>query len=99
MSRTNCPTCGTKLVNSDVGEFCPIHGPVADLLDEIEAIPVASIDPIPVIAKFADKVEDDPVTGCHLWQRAVDARGYGIVTVGGRRTRAHRVRLRTRCGP
>lgn len=90
MSRTNCPICGTKLVNSDVGEFCVIHGPVAELLDEIEAIPVASSDPIPVVAKFADKVKVDPVTGCHLWQRAVDGRGYGIVTVDGKRTRAHR---------
>lgn len=32
----------------------------------------------------------DPVTGCHIWQRARGSHGYGVVWVKGKLTLAHR---------
>jgi hypothetical protein len=40
--------------------------------------------------RFMDKVEFDPFGGCWLWSGAQTRRGYGITTVKGRRTLAHR---------
>lgn len=33
---------------------------------------------------------EDPVTGCWIWQRALNNKGYGVLTTGGRKTLAHR---------
>ena len=38
-----------------------------------------------------DKVRIDPATGCHIWLRARQSRGYGVVWFDGRVRLAHRV--------
>lgn len=41
----------------------------------------------------------DPISGCHLWQGALNDGGYGTLTIGGRSQRAHRLAWSLRHGP
>lgn len=41
----------------------------------------------------------EPNTGCHIWLGAVDRRGYGKITIGGRTVAAHRVAYEAANGP
>ena len=41
--------------------------------------------------EWADRYELDPSTGCHLWRRATQTRGYGVVWFAGKVHLAHRV--------
>ena len=40
---------------------------------------------------WADKFEVDPETGCHVWLKARQTRGYGVVWFQGKVRLAHRV--------
>lgn len=41
----------------------------------------------------------DPTTGCWVWQRQIDKKGYGVWTLKGRHHRAHRVMFERMIGP
>jgi len=41
----------------------------------------------------------DPISGCHLWQGAVNDGGYGTLGIDGRSQRAHRLAWSVRHGP
>ena len=49
--------------------------------------------------RLAHYTRIDPISGCHLWQGAVNDDGYGALTVGGRSHRAHRLAWSLRHGP
>jgi hypothetical protein len=46
-----------------------------------------------------DAVAYEPMSGCHLWTRAIGSGGYGSLTVGGKTLKAHRVAYELRYGP
>lgn len=41
----------------------------------------------------------DLVTGCWIWIRSIDGRGYGSIWTGGRTTQAHRYYYEVFTGP
>ena len=41
--------------------------------------------------QWNDKYDVDPTTGCHIWNRARQNRGYGVVWFDGKVRLAHRV--------
>jgi hypothetical protein len=43
------------------------------------------------VARFMAKVSPEPNTGCWLWTGTYDGRGYGILSVNGKKVRAHRI--------
>lgn len=45
----------------------------------------------PLGERFSRYVEPEPNTGCHLWAGAVNAHGYGRLTVGKTQLLAHRI--------
>lgn len=40
---------------------------------------------------WREKYDVDPITGCHVWKRGRQSRGYGVVWFDGRVRLAHRV--------
>lgn len=49
--------------------------------------------------RFWDKVCVDPASRCWVWQGSLVQKGYGMSTLDGRRTRAHRVAYIVLIGP
>ena len=49
--------------------------------------------------RLAHYTRVDPISGCHLWQGAVNDGGYGTLGVGGRSCRAHRLAWSLKHGP
>jgi HNH endonuclease len=49
--------------------------------------------------RLAHYTRIDPISGCHLWQGAVNDGGYGTLGVRGRTRRAHRLAWSLRHGP
>lgn len=49
--------------------------------------------------RLAHYTRVDRISGCHLWQGAVNDGGYGTLGVGGRSRRAHRLAWSLRHGP
>lgn len=46
---------------------------------------------VPISVRFAERVSPEPTSGCWLWTGAFDKDGYGFLSMGNRKTRAHRV--------
>lgn len=43
--------------------------------------------------RFQDKIKENDDTGCHEWTSTLDKDGYGILTVEGKKRKAHRLAL------
>jgi hypothetical protein len=52
----------------------------------------------PLRERFDEKYKVDPITDCWLWTACVSSNGYGLVKVGRRMIRAHRVSWELHCG-
>ena len=50
-------------------------------------------------ARFTDKVQPEPMTGCWLWVGCTTRFGYGMVSQAGKMKLAHRVSYEHRKGP
>lgn len=46
---------------------------------------------IPLPERFAINVIPEPMSGCHLWIGAIHGQGYGLIRMGGKTHRAHRI--------
>lgn len=51
-----------------------------------------------ITVRFAERFMPEPMSGCWLWTGAA-TKGYGIITHGGRITKAHRVSYELHRGP
>lgn len=51
-----------------------------------------------IYATFEQHWIEDPITGCHLWQRSLNNKGYGVVYVRGRTRCASRIAYERRHG-
>ena len=56
-------------------------------------------EPEPLWLRLRMKLEVDPATGCWLWTGRCDRTGYGMLSVNGRTTCAHRAVWEVFCGP
>jgi hypothetical protein len=54
---------------------------------------------IQVAATLLDRSEPIPMAGCRIWTGTVDSRGYGVVKLGKRMFKAHRLMYRFFKGP
>ena len=45
----------------------------------------------PVLPRLADSIAFAPHSGCWLWERALDSKGYGVISAWGRLRQLHRV--------
>lgn len=48
--------------------------------------------------RLAAGVRIDPVTGCHVWTRATQSKGYGVIWIDGRLELTHRAAFRAAHG-
>jgi len=46
-----------------------------------------------------DRISPEPNTGCWLWLATLNETGYGVATVNGTRSSAHRFSYRINVGP
>lgn len=49
--------------------------------------------------RFTDKMIPEPMSGCWLWTAATDGRGYGVIGIGRRVFKAHRISWLLHRGP
>lgn len=96
VKQCDAPGCETLVGKR---RYCPLHYSRLWRGCPLDGGPRTQYGRLSPAEKLRITSEVDEVTGCHVWQRKLGYRGYGSLTIDGKRTAAHRVAYEIHVGP